>query len=323
EIMLQQTQVATVIGYFQRFVDAIPDLPALANAELDAVLTLWSGLGYYSRARNLHRAARICLAEHDGELPTNIESLQALPGIGRSTAGAILAQAHGQRFAILDGNVKRLLCRFHGVEGWPGLAAVQKQLWSLAERHLPESQLVDYTQAQMDLGATICRRSHANCGACPLASDCIACREDRVSLLPTRKPAKALPARETMMLLIEDDQGRLLLERRAPTGVWAGLWSLPEAQHQTDAERWVARHCVNARSLPAPERFSHVFSHFRLNIEPRRWAIGAAKSAIADDDSHRWIEPGALDTVGLPQPVRRLIRSLIPDSGPPGAIMRA
>ena len=310
EIMLQQTQVATVIGYFQRFVDALPDLRALAVADLDEVLALWSGLGYYSRARNLHRAAQICVAEHDGELPTDIETLQALPGIGRSTAGAILAQAHGQRVAILDGNVKRLLCRYHGLEGWPGSSSVQKTLWSLAESHLPKSQLVDYTQAQMDLGATICRRARPDCDACPLHANCIARKKNLIAELPTRKPGKTLPTRQTLMLLIQDDKGRLLLTRRPPTGVWAGLWSLPEAQCQTDAEYWLARHFADAEPLSAPNGFTHVFSHYRLEIEPRRWIIGAAKPAIAELDQHRWIEPAALHAIGLPQPVRRLIESL-------------
>ncbi|MEZ5439031.1 MAG: A/G-specific adenine glycosylase [Lysobacteraceae bacterium] len=310
EIMLQQTQVATVIGYFQRFVDALPDLHALAEADLDDVLALWSGLGYYSRARNLHRAAQLCMTEHRGELPTDIESLQALPGIGRSTAGAILSQAHGQRVAILDGNVKRLLCRYHGVEGWPGSTAVQKRLWSLAESHLPDDCVADYTQAQMDLGATVCRRQRTACDACPLSTDCVACRDGIVDQLPERKPSKHLPTRGTVMLLVEDRIGRILLLRRPPTGVWAGLWSLPEAIDETAASEWIGQRFREATPRTAPAAFKHTFSHYRLNIAPRRWQIGKPSQLIAEADEQRWINRSELDAIGLPQPVRRLIESL-------------
>ena len=215
EVMLQQTQVASVIPYFLRFVEKFPSLPALAAAAQDDVLALWSGLGYYSRARNLHRAARVCVVDHHGgDLPVNFDALIALPGIGRSTAGAILAQAHCQRLAILDGNVKRVLTRMHGLRGWPGSAAVETQLWKFAELHMPRERIADYTQAIMDMGATLCTRSRPQCSACPLAADCVAHRDGLTAQLPERKARRALPTRSTVMLLLRDRTGRLLLQRR-------------------------------------------------------------------------------------------------------------
>src|SRR5690554_1228697 len=204
EIMLQQTQVRVVVPYFERFVAALPTVAALAAAPLDDVLGLWSGLGYYARARNLHAAARTCAELHDGQLPRDFDALLALPGIGRSTAGAILAQAWGERFAILDGNVKRVLARYHGVEGWPGQPAVERQLWNLALAHLPEARLADYTQAQMDLGATVCTRHSPDCGRCPLRGGCVALATGRTAELPTPKPARASPTREALVLLLQD-----------------------------------------------------------------------------------------------------------------------
>ena len=210
EIMLQQTQVATVIPYFLRFIERFPTLPDLAAASTDDVMAHWAGLGYYARARNLHAAAKACVNAHDGELPRDIEALHALPGIGRSTAGAILSQAWNDRFAILDGNVKRVLARFHGIAGWPGLPAVEKQLWALAEQHLrdvPDGRQADYTQAQMDFGATLCTRARPACAVCPLQDDCVARREGLVDALPTSKPSKQLPEREATALWLENPAG--------------------------------------------------------------------------------------------------------------------
>src|SRR5580765_3104624 len=209
EIMLQQTQVSVVIPYFQRFVAALPDLPALAAAPRDQVLALWSGLGYYARARNLHASAQRCVELHDGDLPRDFNALLALPGIGRSTAGALLAQAWGDRFAILDGNVKRLLARYHGIEGWPGTPIIEKQLWELAISHLPDARLADYTQAQMDLGATLCTRANPDCTHCPLHKDCVAYSTGRTSSLPAPQPNKAKPKRETHVVWMEDRVGRV------------------------------------------------------------------------------------------------------------------
>jgi A/G-specific adenine glycosylase len=311
EVMLQQTRVATVIPYFLRFVEKFPSLPALAAAAQDDVLALWSGLGYYSRARNLHRAAQVCAERHRAELPADFDALVALPGIGRSTAGAILAQAHDQRLAILDGNVKRVLTRLHGLHGWPGSAPVETQLWKFAELHMPAERIADYTQAIMDLGATLCTRARPQCVACPLAADCVAQRDGLTAQLPERKPARALPTRHTVMLLLRDRAGRVLLERRPPTGVWAQMWSLPEAldvaaAHQSiTRDHGIPRNEIAFRSLPP---FVHTFSHFRLDVTPLVLDVGAP--AQVADTERRWLRPADAAALGLPAPVRNLIAAL-------------
>jgi len=314
EIMLQQTQVATVIPYFHRFVDALPNLQSLASAPLDQVLGLWSGLGYYSRARNLHAAARICMGEHGGKLPRDFDALHALPGIGRSTANAILAQAWDDTAPILDGNVKRVLARLHGVEGWPGLPAVERRLWAIAEASLPAAlpacaRMADYTQAQMDLGATICTRGRPRCDACPLAKGCVAKREDRITQLPTPRPKKAIPQRQTRMLWLRDVDGRTLLQRRPANGIWAALWSLPEAD-DIDAALSIARQhakwadATAMRELPGIE---HVFTHFRLRIRPLLFDGVAPAARVGDNDGLRWASRAELAGLGIPAPVRKLI----------------
>jgi A/G-specific adenine glycosylase len=310
EVMLQQTRVATVVGYFERFVAALPTLPDLARADEDTVLALWSGLGYYRRARHLHQAARQCVERHGGELPRDFEALAALPGIGRSTAGAILAQAHGLRFPILDGNVKRVLARYHGVRGWPGETAVERRLWQLADQHTPREHLADYTQAIMDLGATLCTRARPRCNECPLAADCVALHEGRVAQLPEPRPRKAVPERETCMLILRDQQGRLLLERRGPQGVWSGLWSLPEADAATAGDTATRLADIDGTTETALPSFVHVFTHYRLRIEPRLWRSVSAHAAIADNGGMRWYTREQWRKLGLPAPVRRLLDSL-------------
>lgn len=312
EVMLQQTQVATVLAYFERFVAALPTLRDLAAADEDTVLALWSGLGYYRRARFLHRAAQICVEQHAGELPRDFAALAALPGIGRSTAGAILAQAHGLRFPILDGNVKRVLARYHGIDGAPAAGAVQKQLWLHAEAHTPHQRVADYTQAIMDLGATVCLRSNPRCDACPLAVDCVARRDGRTAELPTRKAGKSLPTRATVMLVLRDRKQRILLERRGPQGVWSGLWSLPEATDVDGAWRIAGQH-AGIDDAQALIPFTHVFSHYRLNVEPLLFDQAIARHKIADDAHLRWCSASDLDALGLPAPVRKLLRQLATD----------
>jgi A/G-specific adenine glycosylase len=308
EIMLQQTQVNVVIPYFKRFVTALPNLQALADASQDDVLALWSGLGYYARARNLYAAAKTCLAMHDGELPRDAAALIALPGIGRSTAGAILAQAWGERAAILDGNVKRMLCRRHGIQGWPGSPAVEKKLWVIAESLLPDARLADYTQAQMDFGATLCTRADPACESCPLQQDCVAFSDDRIAELPSPKPGKPLPQRIAHMLLVADDRGRFLLQRRPPTGIWASLWSLPEHAELAEAKAWLERHVDGAfERFEACEPVMHGFSHYRLQILPHRITGVRARSAIGDNDALRWTTRAELAAIGLPAPIRRLL----------------
>ena len=308
EIMLQQTQVAVVVPYFARFVDALPDVPALARASQDDVLALWSGLGYYARARNLHAAARRCMELHGGDLPRDLDALQALPGIGRSTAGAILSQAWGDRAAILDGNVKRVLARLFGIEGWPGLPKVEKQLWAIAANLLPEARLADYTQAQMDFGATLCTRADPACAACPLREACVAHREGRTAELPHPKPGKPLPEREARMLLVEDDRGRVLLQRRPPTGVWAALWSLPEHADAAASREWFDQHLAGdfARA-EALAPVLHGFTHYRLRILPMRVAGVRPRDAVGDNPGLRWASRAELQAIGLPAPVRRLL----------------
>ncbi|MBB6246176.1 A/G-specific adenine glycosylase [Rhodanobacter sp. A1T4] len=306
EVMLQQTQVSTVVGYFERFVTALPTLRDLAEADEDTVLALWSGLGYYRRARFLHRAAQICIAQYRGEMPRDYDALAALPGIGRSTAGAILAQAYGLRFPILDGNVKRVLTRYHGIHGHTGQSTVEKQLWKHADAHTPTARVADYTQAIMDLGATICVRSRPQCEACPLAGDCIAYRDNLTALLPSRKPAKAIPTRTTAMLILRDARRRVLLERRGPLGVWPGLWSLPEAADATTA--WsTAQKLAQIDDAQTLTSFVHVFSHYRLNIEPLLFDGATAHHGIADNPQQRWCTADELVTLGLPAPVRELL----------------
>ncbi len=309
ETMLQQTQVAVVIPYFRRFVNALPDIDSLASANSDDVLALWSGLGYYSRARRLQETAQICMRDHNGELPRGLDALLALPGIGRSTAGAILALAHGLQYPILDGNVRRVLCRHRGVHGWPGSAVTQKKLWRIAEDQLPDPRVADYTQALMDLGATVCTPSKPDCPACPLHDDCVALRDNIVAQLPETRPSKALPEREVHVVIAHDRAGRTLLQRRPPVGVWASLWSLPEAQSIDDAQRWLDRH-ARSGSFEAMPSIRHTFSHFRLRIHPLLWRDARARDAIGDTDDLRWQPFDRLAEIALPAPVRKLLEDL-------------
>jgi A/G-specific adenine glycosylase len=310
EIMLQQTQVRVVVPYFERFVAALPDVASLAAAPLDDVLALWSGLGYYARARNLHAAARVCAERHDGDLPRDFEALLALPGIGRSTAGAILSQAWGERFAILDGNVKRVLCRYHGIEGWPGLPKVEKALWDIAQSHLPVQRLADYTQAQMDFGATLCTRHDPACVLCPLQHGCNALATGRVAALPTPKPAKALPERSAHVLLLRDTDGRVLLQRRPLTGVWAALWSLPEAATHEAARGWFDAHVRGDYDHGEPlEPIAHGFTHYRLMLQPLRWRAVAMRDVVGDNEAMRWVARDELAAFGIPAPIRALLEA--------------
>jgi A/G-specific adenine glycosylase len=313
EIMLQQTQVRVVVPYFERFVAALPDVGALGEAPLDTVLALWSGLGYYARARNLHAAARLCIERHGGELPRDFDALLVLPGIGRSTAGAILSQAWGDRFPILDGNVKRVLCRHRGIEGWPGMPAVEKRLWDIARELLPETRMADYTQAQMDFGATLCTRHDPACVICPLQDDCAALHEGRVAELPTPKPGKPLPERRTFVLLAIDAHGRVLLQRRPPTGIWAALWSLPEADSYDAARVWCATHLATDYDAARPlDAIAHGFTHYRLTMQPLLWREAEPRAGVHDDDSMRWVPRDGLGTLGIPAPVRSLLERQLP-----------
>ena len=309
EIMLQQTQVQTVIPYYERFLRAFPTVTALADADIDAVLEHWSGLGYYARARNLHAAAQRIRDEFNGRFPRDFEDACALPGIGRSTAGAILALAFGQRHAILDGNVKRVLSRHRAVAGWPGKAAVAKELWAIAEAHTPTERVAEYTQAIMDLGATLCARSSPRCDACPVRGDCQALLQGRVAQYPGRKPRKEKPLRTTTMVLAVRD-GAVYLERRPPAGIWGGLWSLPELDDGNVDDWCQARLAAEGQDIRSWNTLRHSFSHYDLDIRPVVVQIDGASRTVADCDAATWHRLDDAPPGGIAAPVQRLIESL-------------
>ena len=310
EIMLQQTQVTTVIPYFNAFMERFPDVQALAEAPVDDVLSHWSGLGYYARARNLQKAAKTVVEEFDGVFPDDPDTLETLTGIGRSTAAAIVAQAFGKRAAILDGNVKRVLARYHAVPGWTGQTAVLKQLWQHAEDHTPDTRVRDYTQAIMDLGAMVCTRSRPDCDACPLQADCTAHARGEMALYPGSKPKKAKPEKTTWMVILEDQNGRILLERRPPSGIWGGLWSLPELDPALGADE-LQESCEQQLGLNCGEPdlisgFRHTFSHYHLHIQPARLTVSSAER-VADNDHLAWFHRDEALALGLPAPIRTLL----------------
>lgn len=307
EIMLQQTQVQTVVPYYQRFVQTFPDLAALAAADIDIVLQHWSGLGYYARARNLHRAAQIIRDNHGGVFPGTFDDVIDLPGIGRSTAGAILAIATGERHAILDGNVKRVLARHAAIAGWPGKTEVVDRLWSLAEVNTPTKRVADYTQGIMDLGATLCTRSAPACGLCPVATDCLARQEDAIDQYPGRKPKKIKPLRQTTMVMAIND-GALFLERRPPAGIWGGLWSLPEVEN---VDEWCQRTFDQQPGRTEQrEVLRHSFSHFDLDIQPVVVRVAAGSRKVADSPDAVWYQLDDVPPGGIATPVQQLINSL-------------
>ncbi|MDY7577853.1 A/G-specific adenine glycosylase [Herbaspirillum sp. RTI4] len=316
EIMLQQTQVTAVIPYYQRFLESFPDVATLAAAPSEAVMALWSGLGYYTRARNLHRCAQRVVAEYGGLFPSDPELLADLPGIGRSTAAAIAAFSYGKRAAILDGNVKRVFARVFGVEGYPGSKAVEDLLWRRAVALLPSENIESYTQGLMDLGATLCTRSRPACGNCPLQARCVAFASDRVSELPIRKPKKALREKSTAMLLLVD-QGHVLLEQRPDSGIWGGLLSLPEIAASTAADDAVfdtALALIVARfgemdDYCKLQPFSHTFTHFKLHIAPYRITL-ARRLHQAAEAGYLWYPQHKLHAAPLPAPVKKLLLEL-------------
>ena len=310
EVMLQQTQVTTVIGYFERFIGRFPDVGALASAPLDEVLHLWSGLGYYARARNLHRAARVICDEHQGLFPTRFEAVAALPGIGRSTAGAILAISAHQRHAIVDGNVRRVLARLFGLAGRPGEREFEARLWLAAERETPVLEVATYTQAIMDLGATLCTRRNPDCTHCPLAADCIARLSGRQHELPARRRVAARGQREVTMLLVYRGDGSIWLEKRPSRGIWGGLWSPPEFPSPAEAERLVEG-AADGRLLPA---IDHAFTHFDLRILPLLAAVpeqwDPLRARVTESAGGLWYNPRQPERVGVPAPVASLLAAL-------------
>jgi A/G-specific adenine glycosylase len=310
EIMLQQTQVATVIPYFARFLARFPDVATLARAPLDEVLRLWTGLGYYARARHLHRAAQQIVRAHGARFPREFDAVARLPGIGRSTAGAILALAHDQRHPILDGNVRRVLARYHAIDAPANTAAAQARLWALADRHTPRTRVADYTQAIMDLGATVCRRAKPDCPMCPVRGDCGARHEGNPGRYPLAPARKARPVKRVRLLLIRDGRNRVLLLRRPPAGIWGGLWSFPECTHADvcdHARRALGLDIAPQRSWPA---FRHGFSHYDLVITPvPARVVGDSGRAMENDESVWYNVAHSLDR-GVAAPVKHLLEQL-------------
>lgn len=311
EIMLQQTQVSTVIPYYQRFMERFPDVHALAAAEQDEVLHLWTGLGYYARGRNLHACAKAIVEQHHGEFPRSVEQLSELPGIGRSTAGAIASISMDIRAPILDGNVKRVLTRFFAIDGWPGTTAVQNQLWDIAEQLTPDHSYREYTQVMMDLGATLCTRSKPACGICPLQPQCQGYASGKPTQWPHGKPKTDKPEKYTWMLMIRNADGHWLLQPRPQTGIWGGLWSFPEADSESSAT--ALAQCRFGDHISASESlasFRHTFSHYHLHIHPIRIQLDQNPQQIGETDSH-WYNPDNPSELGLAAPVKKLLH--LPD----------
>lgn len=311
EVMLQQTRVTTVIGYFQRFIARFADVRALAAAPLDEVLHLWSGLGYYARARHLHAAATLVCERFGGEFPRDMDTLRTLPGIGRSTAAAILALADHQRHAILDGNVKRVLARHQGIVGWPGLTAVESLLWHWAEQHTPSQRVAHYTQAIMDLGATVCTARRPQCALCPLRASCIAYATQRVADLPTPRPRKHVPIRTAVFLMLIDATApEVLLWRRPANGLWGGLWTLPEFADLDAAHAWGAQYGFNSTLWRVWPTVRHTFSHFHLDIMPVYAPANNKALMVMEDGMALWYNLRTPSALGLAAPVQRLLDCL-------------
>jgi A/G-specific adenine glycosylase len=322
EIMLQQTQVSTVIPYYERFLDRFPDLQALALAEQEAVMPYWAGLGYYARARNLHRCAQEIVRDWGGRFPPDAAAIATLPGIGRSTAAAIAAFAYGERSPIMDGNVKRVFARHFGIAGDPSRRETESRLWDLAEAQLRDGagdgiDMAAYTQGLMDLGAAICTRGKPQCDRCPVRDTCIANRDGRQAELPTPKTRKASPERYTGMLIVQH-QGRILLEQRPSPGIWGGLWSLPEFDTDTDAAAACRALGAEPRKVFELAAFSHTFTHFRLHVRP--WYIAVESMPAEGMRPRKWIDAAQAASVALPAPVRKLVDGLFA-AGLPESVM--
>ena len=308
EIMLQQTQVATVIPYYQRFLERFPQLADLAAAPVAEVMALWSGLGYYARARNLHAAAHAVMSKYSGKFPRDPDVIAQLPGIGRSTANSIATFCFGAQAPILDGNVKRVLCRAFGIEGFAGSGAVEKRLWGLSEQLMPARRGATYNQAQMDLGAMVCTRTKPRCEACPLNDICVARASGRSAELPQAKPRRVVPLRHTTLLVLLDGN-RVLLETRPPVGIWGGLLSLPELPEGADAQQWSERRfaCRVVAVSPGPT-LVHAFSHFRLHIAPLLLQVTPGHAIM--EPGWRWLALAKAANAALPAPIRRILDEL-------------
>ncbi|WP_127959480.1 A/G-specific adenine glycosylase [Serratia microhaemolytica] len=309
EVMLQQTQVATVIPYFQRFITQFPHVSALAAAPLDEVLHLWTGLGYYARARNLHRAAQIIVAQHGGEFPLTFDQIAALPGIGRSTAGAILSLALGQRYPILDGNVKRVLARCYAIDGWPGKKEVENRLWQLSDQLTPAEGVGHFNQAMMDLGAMVCTRSKPKCELCPLNTGCVAYRSQDWARYPGKKPKQSLPEKSAYLLMLQQGDS-VWLEQRPAVGLWGGLFCFPQFTTLQELEQWLLARDLTAQTPEQLTAFRHTFSHFHLDIVPM-WLKCEQTGSAMDEGAGLWYNLTQPPKVGLAAPVERLLYQLM------------
>lgn len=312
EIMLQQTQVKTVIPYFEKFMQSFPTVQSLADAEQDEVLKHWSGLGYYARARNMHAAAKMIRDDFKGEFPQDIESIQTLKGIGRSTGAAILSIANNQPEPILDGNVKRVLSRVFAVEGWSGKADVLKKLWHLAEETTPKKRNADYTQAIMDLGATLCILSKPRCTDCPLSADCIANTDGTQADFPARKPKKVIPERQAIMLIIKNEDADVMMLKRPPVGIWGGLWCFPQFDTEVDASEWFDSYAgVSLSTTTRMPLLSHTFSHFKLHIQPLIIVLKhPINTSVMENHETLWYNIKTEFDGGLAAPVTTLLNTL-------------
>lgn len=312
EIMLQQTQVETVIPYFEKFIARFPNVAELASAEQDDVMTHWAGLGYYARARNLHKAAQQIVNNHSGTFPKDFDSVLALPGIGRSTAGAILAFTTGQRFPILDGNVKRVLGRFIAISEYPGNKQVADRMWELADQLTPEKDVGSYTQAIMDLGATLCTRTKPDCIHCPVNSRCQGFANGNPESYPGRKPKKPKPQRTTRMLVLTKPDGSLFLIKRPPTGIWGGLWAFPEIPNEIDdIPFWISMELgLESDLLNTLEVVKHGFTHYDLEITPVVARLNGTSGLIMDLNAHLWYNPNSTDDVALPAAMYKILAQL-------------
>lgn len=312
EIMLQQTQVNTVIPYYLRFMERFPNVENLASADSDQVLHLWTGLGYYARARNLHKTANIIATQYQGSFPRSVELLNDLPGIGKSTAGAIAALSMHIKAPILDGNVKRVLTRYHAIEGWPEQSKVKSRLWELADSLLPEKDVANYTQAMMDLGATVCTRTKPLCESCPLSSNCDALKQELIPSIPGKKPKKALPLKSVAMFILLNKAGEVLLEKRPPSGIWGSLFSLPESPGHKQLPE--LGHINSALSYPTSSKtlanVRHTFSHYHLDITPVLQEVELNPSAVMDSPGWLWYPLDHTLEVGLAAPVKKLLTKL-------------
>ncbi|NOY66390.1 MAG: A/G-specific adenine glycosylase [Gammaproteobacteria bacterium] len=306
EIMLQQTQVATVIPYYQKFMRRFPNIKQLAEADTDEVMQYWAGLGYYARARNLHKTARLVVSGSGGRFPVSVEQVMSLPGIGRSTAGAILSLSKNQRHPILDGNVKRVLARHVGIHGWTGNKKVMDKLWEISEDLTPEKNVAEYNQAMMDMGATLCTRSKPSCDCCPVSEDCQALSHDMINDLPTPKKKQALPQRSRVMLLIKKGN-RVLLEKRPPTGIWGGLWSLPECESEKMIDEVCTKLGLKVNAINTLSSWKHTFSHYQLNVVPKQIEVEQDVSMIFDKGSYEWVDIKKPGSRGLSASVKKIM----------------